>query len=89
MIDSLFTPDNCIIHCTQAGRLVRDSRRLFLSKEAWKKFRGYAWSQLHKMDSKETVGEARDLRAFEDDHNIPNSTKLSEVEAEMQKRGLA
>lgn len=56
MIDSLFTPENCVIHCTQIGRLVRDNRRLFLSKLCWKKFRGYAASQLHKMNDKNPIG---------------------------------
>ena len=56
MIDSLFTPENCVIHCTQVGRMVRDARRLFLSKECWVKFRGYAHSQLHKMETKNPEG---------------------------------
>lgn len=59
MIDSLFTPENCVIHCTQIGRMVRDNRRLFLSKEAWKKFRGYAHAQLKKMNDKEPEGSRR------------------------------
>lgn len=61
MIDSLFTPENCIIHCTQIGRLVRDNRRLFLSKLCWKNFRGYAASQLHKMNSKEPIGGRKEI----------------------------
>jgi histidyl-tRNA synthetase len=61
MIDSLFTPENCVIHCTQIGRMVRDNRRLFLSKEAWKKFRGYAHSQLKKMNDKEPVGKRKEI----------------------------
>lgn len=56
MLDSLFTPDNCVVHCTQIGQMVRDNRKLFLSKEAWKKFRGYAHAQLHKMVTKNPIG---------------------------------
>lgn len=56
MIDSLFTPENCVIHCTQIGRLVRDNRKLFLSKLCWKKFRGYAASQIKKMNDKNPIG---------------------------------
>lgn len=56
MIDSLFTPEECVIHCTQVGRMVRDKRELFLSKECWKKFRGYAQSQLKKMNDKNPIG---------------------------------
>jgi uncharacterized protein len=56
MIDSLFTPEACVIHCTQIGRMVRDQRRLFLSKLCWKKFRGYAYSQLKKLNDKQPIG---------------------------------
>jgi len=49
MVDSLFTPINCIIHSTAVGNLVRESRRKFLHKGCWPKFKGYAYSQLHKM----------------------------------------
>lgn len=61
IIDSLFTPENCVVHCTQVGRMVRDNRRLFLSKEAWKKFRGYAHAQLKKMNDKEPSGNRREI----------------------------
>jgi predicted nucleotidyltransferase len=61
MIDSLFTPENCVVHCTQIGRMVRDKRKLFLSKEAWKKFRGYAHAQLKKMTDKEPIGGRREI----------------------------
>lgn len=53
MIDSLFTPQTCVLHCTQIGNMVRESRRLFLHKGAWHKFKGYAYSQVHKMNSKQ------------------------------------
>lgn len=56
MLDSLYTPENCVLHCTQIGRMVRDNRKLFLSKEVWKKFRGYAFSQLKKMNDKNPIG---------------------------------
>ncbi len=61
MIDSLFTPENCVIHATEIGQLVRDNRRLFLSKEAWKKFRGYAQSQLKKMNDKNPIGGRKEI----------------------------
>lgn len=53
MIDSLFTPQECVLHCTRVGGMVREKRRLFLHKGAWHRFKGYAYSQLHKMDSKQ------------------------------------
>jgi hypothetical protein len=41
--------------------MVRDSRHLFLSKLCWKKFRGYAHSQLKKMNDKNPVGHRREI----------------------------
>jgi len=52
MVDSLFTPINCIIHSTAIGNMVRDKRKLFLHKGCWPKFKGYAHSQLHKIKLK-------------------------------------
>lgn len=49
MIDSLFTPIHCVRKLTQAGEILRDNRRLFLSKLCYSKFRGYAFSQLSKI----------------------------------------
>lgn len=56
MIDSLFVPVNCILHSTAVGNMVRDARHIFLSKLIWVKFKGYAYSQLHKLDNKQPVG---------------------------------
>jgi predicted nucleotidyltransferase len=56
MIDSLFVPTNCVLHSTQVGNIVRDNRKLFLSKKVWIKFKGYAYAQLHKMDNKKPIG---------------------------------
>ncbi|MES2464751.1 MAG: nucleotidyltransferase domain-containing protein [Armatimonadota bacterium] len=52
IIDSLFTPVTCVLHSTAIGEMVRDQRRMFLHKGAWHKFKGYAFSQMHKMDIK-------------------------------------
>jgi predicted nucleotidyltransferase len=52
MIDSLYTPDRCVIHATEVGRLVRANKHLFLSKKSFHSFKGYAYSQLHKCDVK-------------------------------------
>lgn len=53
MVDSLFTPQFCVLHITEVGGLVRENRRLFLHKGSWHKFKGYAYSQLHKMRTKD------------------------------------
>jgi predicted nucleotidyltransferase len=52
MVDSLFTPEFCIQHITRVGTMVREQRRLFLHKGSWHKFKGYAYSQLHKANIK-------------------------------------
>jgi uncharacterized protein len=56
IIDSLFTPASCVLHCTAVGTLVRERRRLFLHKGCWPKFKGYAYAQLHKIATKRPVG---------------------------------
>ena len=52
MIDSLFTPEFCVQHITRVGVMVREARKLFLHKGSWHKFKGYAYSQLHKAEIK-------------------------------------
>ena len=52
VLDSIFTPVTCVLHSTRIGEMVRDRRRDFLHKGSWHKFKGYAYSQLHKMDIK-------------------------------------
>jgi uncharacterized protein len=44
IIDSLFTPANCILHSTRVGDIVRENRKLFLHKGAWSKFKNYAYA---------------------------------------------
>ena len=52
MIDSLFIPRRCILHSTQVGEHVRENRKLFLHRGSWHKFKGYSYSQVHKMKIK-------------------------------------
>ena len=87
VVDSLFTPENCVSHITQVGRLVRDHRRLFISKEIWAKFRGYAFSQMAKLKSKQSRG-LNAVKKFEEDHQISNKTKMNDILVEIRRRGL-
>lgn len=59
MIDSLFTPRNCVLFITPVGEIVRDNRKKFLHKGAWHTFRGYAYSQVNKMKVKEPKPESK------------------------------
>jgi uncharacterized protein len=63
IIDSLFTPGTCVLHSTNVGNLVRENRKLFLHKGAWPKFKGYAYSQLHKIAIKKPQGKRAELVA--------------------------
>lgn len=53
MVDSLFVPERCILFMTPLGQMVRDKRKLFLSKRCFHTFKGYAYQQLHKLRIKE------------------------------------
>lgn len=57
MIDSLFVPRDCILHVTPTGQIMLDQRRDFLHKGAWPKFKGYAYSQMHKIRTKEDLND--------------------------------
>ena len=56
MIDSLFTPDNCVLHKTSVGAIARDNRKLFLSKQVKVKMCAYAYSQLRKLQGNVHAG---------------------------------
>jgi predicted nucleotidyltransferase len=53
MIDSLFTPEECVLHATRVGQLLRDHRKRFLHQGICERFKGYAYAQIHKMQTKE------------------------------------
>lgn len=78
MIDSLFTPLNCVLHTTRIGNMIRENRKLFLHKGAKHKFLGYAFSQLSKIKncSHEHLPE---VIGIENRFNIPHGIKYSDV----------
>lgn len=88
MVDALFVPERCIIHCSSIGNLVRENRKLFLHRGCWHRFRGYAYSMLHKMATK-THKYLPELIAFENENNISHKTSFADVEKEMKKRGIS
>jgi len=61
VIDSLFVPQRCILHCTQVGSIVREKRKIFLHKGSWHRFKNYAGSQLKKAKNKEPEGKRKEL----------------------------
>jgi len=52
MIDTLYTPRECVLHSTPISEMIRERRGLFLHKQCWPKYKGFAYSQLHKMQGK-------------------------------------
>jgi predicted nucleotidyltransferase len=61
MLDSLFVDRECIIHISQLGEMVRESRKLFLHKGLWFKYKGYAMSQSHKIKTKNPIATRKDI----------------------------
>lgn len=61
IIDSLFTPIDCVNHITHVGNLIKDNRQHFLSKKCWPSFRGYAYSQYHKLKNKDYQGKRKEI----------------------------
>lgn len=56
MIDSLFTPQFCILHSTKVGQMVREKRKMFLHRGSWHTFKGYSFAQMKKMKSQTRTG---------------------------------
>ena len=52
MLDILFTPQRCVLYCSSIAQIVRDKRKLFLTKNSYHKLRGYSYAQLHKIGTK-------------------------------------
>lgn len=61
IIDSLFVPDNCVLHMTPVAELIREQRQMFLHKGCWATFKGYAYAQMHKMRTKQPEGKRAEL----------------------------
>jgi len=51
MSDSIFTPSDCVLHMTEVGNMVRENRKLFLSKKCYHTYKGYAYAQMSKIKS--------------------------------------
>jgi uncharacterized protein len=51
-LEALFAPRRAIIHSTAVSNLIVENRHLFLSKKSMNKLRGYAFSQMAKIEDK-------------------------------------
>lgn len=61
IIDSLWVPHNCILYSTPLADRIREKRKVFLHKGCWLKFKGYAYAQIRKLETKQPEGKRRDL----------------------------
>lgn len=61
IVDALFTPARCVLTRTPIWEMVRQNRQMFLHKGCFHKFRGYAYSQLHKAKTKNPEGKRKAL----------------------------
>lgn len=52
MVELPFVPQRCVLYASPVAQIVRDNRKLFLHKGSYQKFRGYAYSMLHKIGTK-------------------------------------
>lgn len=48
MLESLFIPDHCVKYIHPAFQIIKDNRNVFVTKETFKSFVGYATSQIQK-----------------------------------------
>jgi len=81
MVDSLFVPERCVKHISAVGKMVREKRRIFLHRGCWQKFKGYAYSQLSKIQTKRKTAVV--LRQIEEQLGIPHEITFDQVEAEV------
>jgi len=51
ILDCLFCADEDVLYVTEAGRMLRDARQAFISTKAMYTFRGYAISQLKRIET--------------------------------------
>lgn len=83
LIDTIFVPQECILHITQVGNMIRENRKIFLHKGAFFKYKGFAISQLHKMNTKNPQGKRKEIKdqyGYEVKYAMHLVRLLSEIE---------
>ncbi len=51
LLDSIFVPEDCIVHQDKIGRMVRNNRKLFLSEKCLHTYKGMLFSHLSRIKS--------------------------------------
>jgi len=78
IIDSIFTHQSCVLYCNQVGQIIRDNRKLFLSKQCYKCCRGYAYGQMSEINKSKNIKEIKGILAFEDKYGISHKTTFAD-----------
>jgi predicted nucleotidyltransferase len=65
MVDTLFTPQRCVLFCSPIAQMVRDNRKMFLHKGSYHKFRGYSYAQLNKIGTKANASNPKRQESIE------------------------
>lgn len=86
-LDSIWTPQNCVVYCSRVGHMIRDNRTLFLYKGIWDKFRSYAFSQLKKIRTKNHAG-LDDVKKFEEEHGIAPGMTFTRITQHKQSKDV-
>lgn len=92
VIEWLYVPNNCMELHTPESKIIRDNRYLFLSKEIYYRFKGYAFSELTRL-TKITgrTGAARRNTIFEKGFNVKsgyNVVRLLDEAIELLSEGF-
>jgi predicted nucleotidyltransferase len=88
ILDTLFTPQRCVLVCSPIAQIMRDNRKLFLHKGSYHSMRGYAYAQLSKLTNKNKEVERKmpdSIKAITEKIDCSDLKLLGE---EKQKRGL-
>lgn len=90
MVDSLFTPQRCVLHSTDVSDLVRANRRAFLHKGSYHRFKGYAYQQLKKVENKRQDDPTlKAVLEFEEAHGLDRTISYGDVHQEVDHRSRA
>ena len=86
MVDSLFVPIRCVSYMTQIGEMIRSRRHDFLSTRVWHTFKGYAYSQLCAIKSKDVSKTLLAINDFEKQQDLDRPYTKDELIKEKERR---
>ncbi|WQJ53816.1 MAG: nucleotidyltransferase [Wendovervirus sonii] len=90
MLESLFVPEKCILYMHPAFKVIYDNRDMFVTKETFKSFAGYAKSQIEKARGlkKKIVNPITKRLTVLDFCHVPKGQGSQKIEAWLEERGL-